>query len=53
MVIMYVLFIGLRGHFGDPFFFPFRVFLFSRNSRESFWGLGILAFMDFPTKIDE
>ena len=46
MVIMHVWFIGLRGHFGEfagknmvrPLFLLFRVFLFSRNSRERFWG---------------
>ena len=46
MVMMHVWFIGLRGHLGElagknmvrPFS-PFWVFLFSRNSRERFWGL--------------
>ena len=28
-------------------FFPLRVFLFSRNSRERFWGLNLLAFLDW------
>ena len=34
--------LGLRGHFGEygeTSFSPFRVFLFSRNSGERFWGL--------------
>ena len=47
MVIMHVWFIGLRRAlrrtcrqiYGETSFFPFRVFLFSRNSRERFWGL--------------
>ena len=47
MVIMHVRFIGLMGHFGEiagkknvrPLFSPLLVFLFSRNSRERFWGL--------------
>ena len=43
MVIMHVWFIGLKGHYGElagkTSFSPFRVFLFSHNSRERFWGL--------------
>ena len=47
MVMMQMRFIGLRGHFGkfagnnngETSFSPFRVFLFSRNSWERFWGL--------------
>ena len=30
-----------------PLFSPFLVFLFSRNSMVRFWGLGVLAFMDW------
>ena len=55
MVIMHVWFIGLRGAprrncrqtHGKTSFSPFRVFLFSRNSRKRFWGLVVLAFMDW------
>ena len=32
-------------------FSPFRVFLFSRNSRERFWGLIVWHFMDWEGKI--
>ena len=46
MVILHVWFMGLRGHIGEfagkrmvrPLFLLFCVFLFSRNSRERFWG---------------
>ena len=46
MVMMRVWFIGLREHFGEivgknnmrTSFSPFRVFLFSQNSRVRFWG---------------
>ena len=47
MIIMHVWFIGLRGHHGEnagrqmvrPLFLLIEFFLFSRNSRERFWGL--------------
>ena len=47
MVMMHVWFIGLLGHFGEiegknsvrRLFLLYEFFLFSRNSREMFWGL--------------
>ena len=50
MVIMHVWFFGLRGHSGEiagennvrPLSLLYGVFLFSRNSRERFWGLILL-----------